>query len=346
MKIPKAKQLPSGSWFVRLRVGGQDIGVTKPTEKEAVAEAMAIKAGLIHASRTPSNGRTLAVAVEDYITSRENVLSPSTIAGYRVIQRNRFPSLQRVRICDITPQKWQTAVNLEARTVSPKTLKNSAMFIQTVVRESGGPDLSARLSQVVPHDLPWLTPEQIPVFLAALQGSRYEIPALLALSGLRHSEVIAMRWEDIDLEAGCIHVRGAAVKADDGAIVFKAANKTAASRRTVPFLIPQLREAVEQADHAGEYIYPTYSTALRRNINAICQKTGLPEVGCHGLRRSFASLCYHLGIPDAVTMQVGGWSDLATMRKIYTKISERDIANQADRFAEFFKNGNENGNEI
>ena len=51
MKIPKAKQLPSGSWFCRVRGNGQDIGITRPTEKEAVAEARAVKAGAKVAAR-------------------------------------------------------------------------------------------------------------------------------------------------------------------------------------------------------------------------------------------------------------------------------------------------------
>ena len=53
MKTPKAKRLPSGSWTCRVRIDGQDISITKPTEKEAVAAAMAIKAGLVQVTKTP-----------------------------------------------------------------------------------------------------------------------------------------------------------------------------------------------------------------------------------------------------------------------------------------------------
>ena len=37
MKSPKARQLPSGAWFCRVRIDGKDIGITRPTEKEAIA---------------------------------------------------------------------------------------------------------------------------------------------------------------------------------------------------------------------------------------------------------------------------------------------------------------------
>lgn len=347
IKIPTARQLPSGNWFVQLRLDGQSISITKPTQREAVAAAMAIKEGVVKNRNTPDSAITLKTAIERYIADREAVLSPSTIRGYNVILRNRFQSLQSTRLCDITSTKFQKAVNQEAKSVSPKTLKNSALFVQTVIAEYTGERLAIRLPQVVPNDLPWLTPEQIPVFLKAIKGNRYEIPALLALSSLRQSEIVAVQWKkDIDLKKGSITVHGAAVQDKDGNLVQKQTNKNLSSRRTVPFLIPQLREAIEAAAGDPEaYIYPTYNTALRRNINAVCEAAGLPLVGVHGLRRSFASLCYHLGISEAVTMMAGGWSDFRTMRKIYTKISEKDIQEQANRFTEFFANANENAND-
>lgn len=359
MKTPKARRLPSGSWFVQLRINGESISVTKATEKAAVAEAMAIKAGIIKSRKVPRNSLTLYAAIDDYIAQRENVLSPSTIAGYRVIQRNRFKQLHKVRVSDIDATRWQRAVNAEAKTVvldatddhpekylSAKTLKNSAMFVQTVIAEYAGERLTARLPQVVPNDLPWLTPEQIPTFLKAIKGNKYEIPALLALSSLRQSEIVATQRKNIDLKAEKIYVHGAAVKDDDGNLIQKAENKNLSSRRTVPFLIPQLKEAIERSDFdPDDYLYPYYSNVLRLNINKICAANGLPQVGVHGLRRSFASLCYHLGISEAVTMLAGGWSDFRTMRKIYTKISDKDIKTQATKFTEFFKNANTNAND-
>lgn len=359
IKVPTARQLPSGKWFVQLRIDGQSISITRDKEDQAIAEALAVKKGIIKAKTSSQSALTLYDAIDDYIKQRENVLSPATIAGYKVIQRNRFKSLHKVKVTEINSIKWQKAVNAEAKTVvqaetenkppkliSAKTLKNSAMFVQTVIAEYGGEKLSARLPQVVPNDLPWLTPEQIPTFLDAIKGSKYEIPALLALSSLRQSEIIAMQWKNIDLDAGVLIVQGAAVKGDDGKVVQKKENKNLSSRRTVPFLIPQLRDAVQQKERNPDgYVYPHYSNVLRLNINRICEKAGLPAVGVHGLRRSFASLCYHLEISEAVTMISGGWSDFRTMRKIYTKISESDIQSQAKKFTQFFENANTNANE-
>jgi hypothetical protein len=47
VKVPTARQLPSGNWFVQLRINGKSISITEPTERAAVARAMAIKDGII-----------------------------------------------------------------------------------------------------------------------------------------------------------------------------------------------------------------------------------------------------------------------------------------------------------
>ena len=36
MKTPTARKLPSGSWYCRVRVGGEDVSITAPTEKAGI----------------------------------------------------------------------------------------------------------------------------------------------------------------------------------------------------------------------------------------------------------------------------------------------------------------------
>ena len=68
----------------------------------------------------------------------------------------------------------------------------------------------------------------------------------------------------------------------------------------------------------------------------MCRKNGLPEVGLHGLRHSFASLAYHLGISERVAMRIGGWSNTATMHEIYTHLASADIAKSAAALLQYF----------
>lgn len=359
MKIPKAKQLPSGAWFCRVRIDGHDIPITRNTEKEAVAEAMAVKAGIKEAAKQPKK-RTVTQAIDDYIEARKNVLSPSTIAGYRRIQKLRFQSMMKKDIYKITPSEWQRAVNLEAKmrsqrnnakTISAKTLKNSWGFLSSVIAETTGKEVSVRLPQIIPHQKEWLTAEQIPEFVKLVKGDPIEIPALLALSSLRRSELINLRWSDVDLKNNVLKVDGAAVFDENGKLVRKEETKNLSSRRTVP-IIPPLHDALEKAEHHGEYIVTWHPNSIMCRINRICEKNSLPKVGLHGLRHSFASLAKHLGMPEDAVMEIGGWSDFNTMRKIYTHISDADVTRHSQNFTAFFatpqasetQNGNKNDN--
>lgn len=336
MKLPQPRKLPSGSWNVRVQLDGETYSVTKPTKKECIAEAAALKARVKDARKR--NGKSLTKAIDQYIEDRENVLSPSTIRGYKAIQRLRFQSAMSRCIDDITPDQWQRLVNMEARQCSAKTLKNAWGFISSVIQDATGRKITVRLPQVVANDLPYLTAEQIPAFLDAIKGDFCEIAILLGLSSLRRSEIMAVRWEDIDLDAGCIYVHGSAVLDKDGTLIYREENKNTSSRRTVPFLLPQLRAAVEAADKRTEYAVTCNPNTIWHSTNRACRKAGLPEIGAHGLRRSFASLAYHLNLPEEVTMKAGGWSDIYTMRKIYTKVSEKDITDQGQIYEAFFAN--------
>lgn len=334
MKAPKAKKLPSGSWFVRIRIDGKDIGITRQTEKEAVAEAMAVKAGIIKARRE-EKAKTVSAAIDSYIDARINVCSPSTIEGYRKIQRTRFGTMMHQNIYKVSADRWQRVVNAEAKLCSAKSLKNAWMFISAVIFEETGERIAVRLPQVLPNERGFLTSEEIPLLVDAVHGTKIEIPVLLALSSLRQSEILGLQWSSIDLENKVLHIVETAVKGGAG-LVHKPETKNLTSRRSVP-IIPPLQAALEAAGPGEGYVVQMADNTIRRNLQRICEETGIPYVGLHGLRHSFASLAYHLGLSEEATMRIGGWADISTMRKIYTHISDADLNRQSEQFTGFFK---------
>ncbi len=334
MKTPTPRKLPSGAWFVRVTVDGETVSITRDTEKEALAEALAIKARMKQAKKQPKK-TTLKQAAEAYIEARSSLLSPSTICGYKAIIRTRFQTLMPCEISTLTQQKCQKAVDAESRIIGAKTLKNSWSFVASVIAESTGERPNVRIKPIVKKERPFLQPDQIPTFLNAIKGSSVEIPALLALSSLRRSEILDLQWKDIDLSKKIIHVRGAAVYDENRNLVHKAENKNRASRRDVPMIEP-LYTALEQAEKASEYIVTITPSCIYERINAICRRNGLPQVGVHGLRHSFASLAYHLEIPEKVAMKIGGWATSATMHEIYTHLADADIRKHAEAFTSFF----------
>lgn len=110
MKVPKARKLKSGNWFVQLRLGGESIPVTARTEKECIRQAQYLKAeykaGKRQAPPEPEaeapKAPTVKEAIDAYIKKRDAVLSPVTIRGYRNIQKSRFRSAMDREITSIS----------------------------------------------------------------------------------------------------------------------------------------------------------------------------------------------------------------------------------------------------
>lgn len=341
IKVPTPRRLPSGNWFIQLSVNGKRISVTEPTEKACIARAMAIKEELLEPVDR-SQKPTLSAAIDRYIESRQNVLSPATIRGYRTIQRNRFKSAMGRPVNAYDEKGWQRLVNQEAKIVSAKTLENAWGLVSSVIQEETGNRYSVSLPQVVSEPREYLEPEQIQEFISAVENTKYTIPALLALCSLRRSEIMALTWKDIDLDKGLIHVRGAVVPDENNKMVKKKENKNTTSRRTVPIMIPQLAEALKAVEYKEGDVVRMHPSSAARGVNAICEKVGLPLVGMHGLRHSFASLAYHLKMPEKVAMEIGGWADDATMRRIYTHVAKSDIRKYQNAMVDFYNNNTYN----
>ncbi len=339
LNIPKIIQLPSGSYSTKVMIDGVRHTITKDTAEECAAEATAIKYRAKEAKKKErTKVLTLSDAIDAYIEARRGSASPATIYGYERYKANCFQSMMEVDVYTTTDEQWQAAIRREAKGRSPKYIANVWGLVRAAILEHTGRTPRVNLPAKEKNQRPYLEPAQVKIFVDAVKGDTVEIAALLALSSLRRSELKALTWDCINFEKKTITVKGAMVYAGkDGGMVHKKQNKTAASNRIVP-IIPPLEAALRSVERTSEYVVPYGGTCLFERINAVCKANGLPEVGVHGLRHSFASLAYHLQIPEKIAMEIGGWSDDGTMRKIYTHLAQKDIADRAKDFSNFFKN--------
>lgn len=329
IKVPKPVQLPSGSWRIQLKAEGKS--VTESTEAKCIAKAKAIRAGFIEDEKNKIEKVILNDAIQDYISSCDSVLSPSTIDGYKKIGRNHFQKYSSKNVVSID---WQKAINEESKKYSPKTVSNAWGLISRVMRYKGVEVPAVKLPAKEQKDLSWLDFEQIQALLEEIRGDSCEIAVLLALHSLRRSELLAITPNKVDEDG--IHVDGAIVYTADG-LVQKNTNKTGASKRVVPIMIPRLQELFDESEAEPDQPYVSqYFHTVYKHINNACKKAGIPEVGYHGLRRSFASLGYKLGWSERQTMMIGGWSDWRTMHKIYIKLNKSDVDDAAEKMRSLY----------
>lgn len=342
MKVPEPRQLPSGNWFIRLRLGGESIPITTRTRADCLNQARLIKAEYLAGRDVkkkklpPAPEMTLRELLDAYIAKYRAVWSPVTVRGYCSIRDNRFVAVMDTKLRDI--DDWQKVISEEAAGLKGKTVKNAWSCVCAAMRDVGMTPPKVVLPKYVSKERPFLTSDEIRRLVAAVRGSKYEIPILLGLHGLRRSEIAALAWDRVDLKKGVIRVEGALVPGEDNKYVFKETNKSAAGSRSVPIMIPQLHaalEAVPKADRTGPIVRCHINT-IYKVVNRICEEQGLPLIGAHGLRHSAASLAHFVGVPAHEAQLIFGWEDPATMRKIYEHIEAAGLLRAQNAMAAFF----------
>lgn len=332
VKVPEAERLPSGSYRCRVMVNGQKKSFTALTKREAEQAALEYKIGLL-AEENEKPEITIRKAIDEYLALKSGVLSPASVRGHRIKQRCYLQGIMDTPLSKLSAAAIQQEINSEK--CSPKTIRETWALIRPALKRYGvSYDVSLPVVQSDEHA--FLSADEIPVFLKEAEGSKYEIAFLLALHSLRVSEILGLRWENVDLKKQSITVRGATLFDENNKLVNKPTNKNRSSRRTIPIMIPRLLQLLSDAERTSEFVVIANPNSIRASANKICRKANLPEVGTHGLRHSFCSLAYKLGISEKVTMQLGGWSDYGTMRKIYTHIAQADISDSVQQIKNFF----------
>lgn len=333
--MAKAKKLPSGSWRVQLYIGKDDAGkrqyksFTAPTKKEAEAAAALYS---VQKKQKDAIGMTVGDAIDKYIESKENVLSPSTISGYRIIRRNYMQGLMDVPLDEITNVLVQAEINKEALRLSPKTLRNAHGLLSAALGVYL-PDLTLRTTLPAKQRKLRELPEPTEVF-AAIRGTEIELPCMLAIwLGLRMSEVRGIRYSDISGNMLTIRSTKITIEGED---VVRDQTKTYYSTRQIR--LPQhIRDLIKRQDGSGEYVVELSGQAIYKRFIRLLEREGIKPMRFHDLRHLNASVMHELGVPDKYAMERGGWSTPDVLRNIYQHTFDdkrREIDEIIDKYFE------------
>ena len=137
--VPAPRKLSSGNYFIQLRK--ENISITKPTAEECTKAAVMARRKWLEDEAAgkhipPPPKLTLGDAMDTYISSKDNVLSPTTIRSYRSMREHRFQDCMDWDLND-SSLNWQMAVNKEATEVKPQSLANAWHLIATVFKSIG-----------------------------------------------------------------------------------------------------------------------------------------------------------------------------------------------------------------
>lgn len=313
----KAHKLPSGSWRVQVTVGGHRYSFTDTDKRRVVQRAAVFADEHREAVRNPS----FKDAMEDYISTREKVLSPATIRRYRSIQKmllQREPAFCEKRIINIT--EWDVQHLIERQTISPKTLRNYAGLIQA----SMGRKLNVRLPEKTPPKIIIPTDLEVKGLMALTYGTELEIPVLLAAFGpLRRGEICALTMDDID--GNIVSVTKSMVRDTYGNYLIKPPKTYCSNRRVA--MPPGITDRIRELGHITDY----KPHQITNYFVSWQERAGVDEpYHFHCLRHYCVSTLHAQGVPDEYIMERGGWATPHVLQDVY----RHTMADQKDRFTD------------
>ena len=331
----KASKLPSGSWRVRVMVDKKSYSFTAKTKKEAELKV----SEFLMAHDRKSESIREKDAVNQYIQLRSNVLSPTTIRGYKQIQKYIYPIGEELtdRIKSSTIQEW---INNLSVNHSPKTVTHIySLLISSIKAVSPNVLFDVRLPQKKPvkHNVP--TKEDISILLKHSEGNLKKAIMLAAFCSCRRGEACALKYEDILDDH--IHIHADMVRNVNGEWLYKDMPKNGSSDRfpRLPNFVKEeiLSKPSEREIGRSEYIISCNPQTMYVRYHKLVKKLGM-NYRYHDLRLFFASSLHAIGIPDVYIMHEGGWKSAAVLNEVYKQVMADSQIEFQEKAAAFFTN--------
>ena len=322
----KVEKLPSGSYRIQKMIDGKRHSLTydhEPTKKE-IERDIAKLLDKVSVDR----GLTFLKACKSYTDMKKNVLSPSTLRDYISFQTRISDRFLKLRVDDITQADIQLEINEQARSKSPKTVRNIHGFISAVIRVYR-PDMiiHTTLPQKVKYEPKMPAKEDIIAILDMVKGSKYEIPFRLGCLGLRRSEICALTKKDLD--GNTLRINKACVIDENNTLVVKT-TKTVDSTREI-YIPDDLAELIRQTE---EKVFPGYPSSILSKLHKCQDALGLVHFRLHDLRHFYASYAHSMGMSDADIMASGGWKTDGVMKAVYRHSMKKSKEEMQKRIAD------------
>jgi integrase len=308
-----------------------------PTRKDAQVrldeELRAVNQGTVRPESSMLFG---TFAEEQWKTLVLPTLKLSTQHGYKtVLAKHLLPYWRDWRLRDVGRQDVQQWVaDRFRRKLGWQTVRNAWTLLSGILETaveygylSMNPARGVKFPEKELKEAPVLfTAEDFTKLLEQLDEPYRTMARLIALTGLRIGELLAVRWRCLDLEIGTLSVRESVYEGK-----FQSP-KTRKSRRTIP-LGPQsilwLREHRLRATRtaADDLLFgnrsgkPLRESKLLRNVlQPAAERAGLGRVTWHQFRHIHSSLLNDLRVPVKIAQEQLGHSSISTTLNIYTHV--------------------------
>lgn len=254
--------------------------------------------------------------------------------------------LGQIRLEALTAEHIQSAYATLSETLAPVSVKHIAGTLRQALRYAvetkrlpADPSAMARSPRVEQRETAILTADELRAVFRASAGTRWHaLWLILACTGMRIGEALALKWGDIDWGVGAVHISRAAKKLAHGMAI--GPTKTRRSSRTIAGLPPEVLAALkahktiidqERLECGLGYrqeglVFPNRHGYLLRHSNVgqawhdTLWRAKVRQVKPYSLRHGFATLALRSGESVNVVSQVLGHSNVRTTLGRYEQV--------------------------
>ena len=346
----RPRKRPDGRWEARYTVHGSQgpkrktlYGRTRHEVADKLARALSDRAqGLTF----EAGSLRLREYLDRWLPDIRGTVRQHTWERYEQIVRVHIePTLGRVRLKDLTATH---ARRLYREKLDDGSSPRTVQYIYTTLRKALQDAVSDGLiprnvadgikaPKAKKKEINPLSPEQARAFLEAVRGDRLEALYSLAVQrGLRQGELLGLRWEDVELEAGTLQVRRTLALTKEGHVFEPPKNgkgrsvelTQGASEALRNHLARQLAEMKTSGDRyqdqglifPGEHGQPMRPYTLTGKLERILKRAGLPRIRFHDLRHTCATLLLSKGVHPKFVQELMGHATISITLDCYSHV--------------------------
>jgi integrase len=257
------------------------------------------------------------------------------------------PALGRIKLKDLTPAqvRWFYRQRLDSG-LAPATVHKMHVVMHKALKAAvsdglipRNPTASLKLPRIIREEIDPLDQEEARRLLTAACGDRLEALYVLALNtGMRQGELLALKWEDVDLERGVLRVRRTLSRRNNVYVLDEP--KTKKSRRTIRLtagaataLEVHISRQLEGMERMGSLYQPgglvfatTTGTIINpsnlrnRSFKPLLKHAKLRPIRFHDLRHTCATLLLSKDVNPKVVSEMLGHSSVSITLDIYSHL--------------------------
>ncbi len=256
------------------------------------------------------------------------------------------PYLGKYKLSQLTPANIQEHyANQLNKGISPRTIRYAHTLLKNALEQAiewemllKNPANKVTLPRQKKQEMKVLSHKQVEQFIYANSYSKWKaLFSLLLASGMRPSEALGLKWEDISFDNNKITICRTLVRVQNRWSLEEP--KTRQSRRTIPIPAGTMQDIKEHQENQSEHIKQanTYNNQgfvfangngeplnerniVRRHFKPILEKEGLPDIRLYDLRHSCATLLLSQGVNAKIVSERLGHASTTLTMDIYSHV--------------------------